>query len=152
MGVGDSHGAISGNRAIELPNIPTIAGGCVAGIGLLSVHCLIAAQFAQRADLEIRAYFILWLPGGCGRAPASACLSRAGRHTRLAVSGPSVSTACAWRCWSALSCGVSCWAGSTDASRRTPPMAALRLSAFVTSPCPAQKVAQSSSFAACAAL
>ncbi len=60
-GVGDSHGAISGNRAIELPNIPAIAGGCVAGIGLLSVHCLIAAQFAQRADLEIRAYFILWL-------------------------------------------------------------------------------------------
>lgn len=79
-GVGDSHGAISGNRAIELPNIPAIAGGCVAGIGLLSVHCLIAAQFAQRADLEIRAYFILWLAclvDAAVRPPARACREQA---------------------------------------------------------------------------
>lgn len=50
-------------RAIDILNIAAIVGSCVASIGFLYANRFIAAQTPERANLEIRAFFLIWL--GC---------------------------------------------------------------------------------------
>lgn len=83
-------------RAIEVLNITAIAGSCVASIGFLYANRLIAAQFAQRADLEIRAYFILWLAclvHAAVRTPARAWREQAATLALLCMGLPLVNWA-----------------------------------------------------------